>query len=139
MLPQLAQGDANKVFVIPSEFAEAFGGISEAFARRGAPAGQGNQAASQLPRARAAALSRRRDRQQRSARASLKRGTVMFDSLAEKLQATLADVRGRGTLTEDDIAAAMREIRLALLEADVNFKVVKSFTARSRSARSAPT
>jgi signal recognition particle subunit SRP54 len=52
----------------------------------------------------------------------------MFDSLAEKLQATLADVRGRGTLTQDDIDAAMREIRLALLEADVNFKVVKSFT-----------
>ncbi len=52
----------------------------------------------------------------------------MFDSLADKLQATLADVRGRGTLTEDDINAAMREIRLALLEADVNFKVVKSFT-----------
>lgn len=52
----------------------------------------------------------------------------MFDSLAEKLQATLADVRGRGTLTEDDVNAAMREIRLALLEADVNFKVVKRFT-----------
>ena len=52
----------------------------------------------------------------------------MFDSLAEKLQATLADVRGRGTLTEEDVSAAMREIRLALLEADVNFKVVKSFT-----------
>ena len=52
----------------------------------------------------------------------------MFDTLAEKLQATLADVRGRGTLTEEDINAAMREIRLALLEADVNFKVVKSFT-----------
>ena len=52
----------------------------------------------------------------------------MFDSLAEKLQATLADVRGRGTLTEDDVNAAMREIRLALLEADVNFRVVKSFT-----------
>src|SRR3984957_2834567 len=52
----------------------------------------------------------------------------MFDSLAEKLQATLSDVRGRGTLTEADVAAAMREIRLALLEADVNFKVVKSFT-----------
>src|SRR2546421_5471476 len=52
----------------------------------------------------------------------------MFDTLAEKLQATLADVRGRGTLTEDDVNAAMREIRLALLEADVNFKVVKSFT-----------
>jgi signal recognition particle subunit SRP54 len=52
----------------------------------------------------------------------------MFESLAEKLQATLADVRGRGTLTEADVSAAMREIRLALLEADVNFKVVKSFT-----------
>jgi signal recognition particle subunit SRP54 len=53
----------------------------------------------------------------------------MFDSLSERLQATLADVRGHGTLTEDDINSAMREIRLALLEADVNFKVVKSFTA----------
>src|ERR1700690_2558166 len=53
----------------------------------------------------------------------------MFDSLADKPQATLADVRGRGTLTEDDINAAMREIRLALLEADVNFKVVRSVTA----------
>jgi signal recognition particle subunit SRP54 len=52
----------------------------------------------------------------------------MFDTLGEKLQATLADVRGRGTLTESDVSAAMREIRLALLEADVNFKVVKSFT-----------
>jgi signal recognition particle subunit SRP54 len=53
----------------------------------------------------------------------------MFDSLAEKLQGTLADVRQRGTLTEQDIDAAMREIRLALLEADVNFKVVRQFTA----------
>jgi signal recognition particle subunit SRP54 len=53
----------------------------------------------------------------------------MFDSLAEKLQATLSDVRNRGTLTEQDIEAAMREIRLALLEADVNFKVVRQFTA----------
>jgi signal recognition particle subunit SRP54 len=52
----------------------------------------------------------------------------MFDSLADKLQATLTQVRGRGTLTEDDVNAAMREIRLALLEADVNFKVVKTFT-----------
>src|ERR1700722_5211739 len=52
----------------------------------------------------------------------------MFDSLADKLQATLADVRGHGTLTEADITSAMREIRLALLEADVNFQVVKSFT-----------
>src|SRR5213083_808011 len=53
----------------------------------------------------------------------------MFDVLAEKLQATLSDVRARGTLTEEDIDKAMREIRLALLEADVNFKVVKQFTA----------
>src|SRR5882757_4393436 len=54
----------------------------------------------------------------------------MFDSLAEKLQQTLTDVRNRGTLTEQDIDAAMREIRLALLEADVNFKVVRQFTAQ---------
>jgi signal recognition particle subunit SRP54 len=54
----------------------------------------------------------------------------MFDSLAEKLQGTLADVRNHGTLTEGDIDAAMREIRLALLEADVNFKVVKQFTTQ---------
>jgi len=53
----------------------------------------------------------------------------LFDSLAEKLQATLADVRQRGTLTEEDVDAAMREIRLALLEADVNFKVVRQFTS----------
>ena len=52
----------------------------------------------------------------------------MFETLSEKLQATLADVRARGTLTEPDVNAAMREIRLALLEADVNFKVVKQFT-----------
>jgi signal recognition particle subunit SRP54 len=54
----------------------------------------------------------------------------MFDTLAEKLQGTLADVRQRGTLTEQDVDAAMREIRLALLEADVNFKVVRQFTAQ---------
>lgn len=52
----------------------------------------------------------------------------MFDSLSERLQATLSDVRGHGTLTEADINSAMREIRLALLEADVNFQVVKGFT-----------
>jgi signal recognition particle subunit SRP54 len=54
----------------------------------------------------------------------------MFDSLAEKLQSTLADVRQRGTLSEQDVDAAMREIRLALLEADVNFKVVRQFTSQ---------
>jgi signal recognition particle subunit SRP54 len=53
----------------------------------------------------------------------------MFDTLSERLQAALADVRGRGALTEDDINKAMRQIRLALLEADVNFQVVKQFTA----------
>jgi signal recognition particle subunit SRP54 len=56
----------------------------------------------------------------------------MFDSLSEKLQETLADVRQRGTLREEDVDRAMREIRLALLEADVNFKVVKGFTATVR-------
>src|SRR5215210_5924699 len=54
----------------------------------------------------------------------------MFDSLGDRLQATLSDVRNRGKLTEDDVDAAMREIRLALLEADVNFKVVKEFTKK---------
>src|SRR5689334_11825761 len=53
----------------------------------------------------------------------------MFDTLSERLQAALSDVRSRGKLTEDDINKAMRAIRLALLEADVNFQVVKSFTA----------
>ena len=52
----------------------------------------------------------------------------MFDQLSDRLQATLSDVRNRGKLSEADVDAAMREIRLALLEADVNFKVVKAFT-----------
>jgi signal recognition particle subunit SRP54 len=54
----------------------------------------------------------------------------MFDTLSDKLQATLGDLRGRGTLSDEDLAKAMREIRLALLEADVNFQVVKDFVAR---------
>jgi signal recognition particle subunit SRP54 len=53
----------------------------------------------------------------------------MFDTLSERLQAALGDVRSRGKLTEDDVSKAMRAIRLALLEADVNFQVVKQFTA----------
>ena len=52
---------------------------------------------------------------------------AMFDSLSDKLQATLGDLRSRGKLTEADLDRAMREIRLALLEADVNFKVVRTF------------
>jgi len=54
----------------------------------------------------------------------------MFDQLSDRLQETLSDVRSRGKLTEADVDKAMREIRLALLEADVNFKVVKRFTAQ---------
>jgi signal recognition particle subunit SRP54 len=54
----------------------------------------------------------------------------MFDQLSDRLQETLSGVRSRGKLTEADVDAAMREIRLALLEADVNFKVVKGFTAQ---------
>jgi signal recognition particle subunit SRP54 len=56
----------------------------------------------------------------------------MFDQLSERLQSTLSEVRSRGKLSESDVDAAMREIRLALLEADVNFKVVKSFTKTLR-------
>src|SRR6187401_1987440 len=56
----------------------------------------------------------------------------MFDTLSDKLQATLGDLRGHGTLSEEDLAKAMREVRLALLEADVNFEVVKDFVARVR-------
>jgi signal recognition particle subunit SRP54 len=52
----------------------------------------------------------------------------MFDALSDRLQAALDDVRSRGKLTEDDVSKAMRQVRLALLEADVNFKVVKQFT-----------
>src|SRR4051812_8992121 len=54
----------------------------------------------------------------------------MFDQLSDRLQETLSGVRSRGKLTEADVDRAMREIRLALLEADVNFKVVKQFTAQ---------
>jgi signal recognition particle subunit SRP54 len=56
----------------------------------------------------------------------------MFDTLSDKLQATLGDLRGHGRLSEENLSKAMREIRLALLEADVNFQVVKDFVARVR-------
>ena len=164
MLPQLAQGSANKVFVIPSEFSQAFAQLGDAL--RGA-AGDAvpNGAAAAAPRRRRARASsttptrstrrfeptprtrrgprvRRRPRpptprrRSRGPRTRCRPGPPpsrslngVFDSLAEKLQGTLAGVRQRGALTDDDINAAMREIRLALLEADVNFKVVKQFTA----------
>ncbi|HLB04337.1 MAG TPA: signal recognition particle protein [Gaiellaceae bacterium] len=53
----------------------------------------------------------------------------MFDTLSDRLQATLGDLRKKGRLDEETISKAMREIRLALLEADVNFQVVKEFVA----------
>jgi signal recognition particle subunit SRP54 len=56
----------------------------------------------------------------------------MFDSLSDRLGATLDGLKSKGRLSEDDINTAMREIRLALLEADVNFGVVKDFVARVR-------
>jgi signal recognition particle subunit SRP54 len=56
----------------------------------------------------------------------------MFDQLSDRLQGVLSDVRSRGKLSGDDVDQALREVRLALLEADVNFKVVKDFTASLR-------
>ncbi|HYL39750.1 MAG TPA: signal recognition particle protein, partial [Candidatus Binatus sp.] len=58
--------------------------------------------------------------------------STLFDSLSDRLRRTLAGLTGRGRVSEADVDAAMREIRLALLEADVNFKVVKDFVARVR-------
>lgn len=57
---------------------------------------------------------------------------AVFGNLAEKLQRTLGKLRGRGKLTEQDVKEALREVRLALLEADVNYQVVSEFTARVR-------
>jgi signal recognition particle subunit SRP54 len=56
----------------------------------------------------------------------------MFDTLGDKLNAALGPLRGRGKLDEEGISRAMREIRLALLEADVNFRVVKDFVDKVR-------
>ncbi len=56
----------------------------------------------------------------------------MLENLSQRLQGIFSGLKGKGRLTEEDINAAMREIRLALLEADVNFKVVKAFIARTK-------
>jgi signal recognition particle subunit SRP54 len=56
----------------------------------------------------------------------------MFDTLSDKLQSALGDLKGRGTLDDETITRAMREVRLALLEADVNFDIVKQFVAQVR-------
>ena len=54
----------------------------------------------------------------------------MFESLSDRLEGIFKKLKGRGLLTETDVAAAMKEIRMALLEADVNFKVVKDFVEK---------
>ncbi len=56
----------------------------------------------------------------------------MFDNLSDRLQGIFDGLRGKGRLTEDDINVAMREVRMAMLEADVNFKVVKQFVSRAK-------
>lgn len=56
----------------------------------------------------------------------------MFDSLSDKLESAFKKLRGLGVMTEDNIKEALREVRLALLEADVNFKVVKDFVENVR-------
>lgn len=56
----------------------------------------------------------------------------MFENLTDKLQAVFSRLRGRGRLTEQDVNEALREVRLALLEADVNFRVVKEFVQHVR-------
>ena len=57
---------------------------------------------------------------------------MAFDSLSERLQGTLKKVSGQGRLTEKNMEAMLSEIRLALLEADVNFQVVKEFIAATK-------
>ena len=52
---------------------------------------------------------------------------MAFDSLSEKLQNVFKNLRGKGRLTEADVKAGLKEVKLALLEADVSFKVVKQF------------
>lgn len=52
---------------------------------------------------------------------------MAFESLSEKLQNVFKNLRGKGRLTEADVKAALKEVKIALLEADVNFKVVKNF------------
>ena len=52
---------------------------------------------------------------------------MAFDSLAEKLQNVFKNLRSKGRLTEEDVKTALKEVKIALLEADVNFKVVKNF------------
>ena len=57
---------------------------------------------------------------------------LMFETLSEKLQRTFKNLRGQGTLTEENMEEVLRELRVALLEADVNFKVVKKLIEHIR-------
>ena len=115
-------------------------GAREPRRRRGQRARSGCQRRSRWPSSRAEGLQQASHRPAPTRRCPEGRGpvrrsnrplasSVMFDTLSERLQAALGDVRSRGKLTEDDVNKAMRAIRLALLEADVNFQVVKQFTA----------
>ena len=62
---------------------------------------------------------------------------MAFESLSEKFQKIFKDLTGKGRLKEEDVHEAMKEVKLALLEADVNFKVVKKFAGRQNRERSA--
>ena len=64
---------------------------------------------------------------------------MAFESLTDKLQNVFKNLRGKGRLTEGDVKAAMKEVKMALLEADVNFRVVKQFVKSVRSGPSART
>ena len=55
---------------------------------------------------------------------------MAFEGLADRLQGTIQKIRGKGKISEADVKEMMREVRLALLEADVNFKVVKQFVKK---------
>ena len=55
---------------------------------------------------------------------------MIFEGLSDKLQGAFSKLKSKGKLTEKDVKAAMREVKLALLEADVNFKVVKDFVKK---------
>lgn len=55
---------------------------------------------------------------------------MAFESLSDKLQNIFKNLRGKGRLTEEDVKAALKEVKIALLEADVNFKVVKDFVKK---------
>ena len=57
---------------------------------------------------------------------------MAFENLSNKLQDVFKQLRGKGKLSESDVKAAMREVKIALLEADVNFKIVKQFINRAR-------